>query len=141
MLLAIDIGNTGVKVGVFDGDRLETTWQLATEIHRMVDEYGILLVSLLQRQKLPPAKISGVSLCSVVPPLVRTFQELCRKHLGIEPQVVEAGVKTGLRILMDNPREVGPDRVVNAVAAYRLYQKPVIVIDFGTATTFDVISK
>ena len=141
MLLAIDIGNTGVKVGVFDGDRLETTWQLATEIHRMVDEYGILLVGLLQRQKLPPSKISGVSLCSVVPPLVRTFQEVCQKHLSIEPLVVEAGVKTGLRIFMDNPREVGPDRVVNAVAAHKLYQKPVIVIDFGTATTFDVISK
>jgi len=141
MLLAIDIGNTGISLGIFDGDKLKVTWQLATEIHRMADEYGILLLNLLQRQKLPPSKISGVSLCSVVPPLVPTFQEMCQKHLNVQPLVVEAGVKTGMRIYMDNPREVGPDRVVNAVAAHRLYGKPVTIIDFGTATTFDVISQ
>lgn len=141
MLLAIDIGNTGINLGIFDDDRLKVTWQLATEIQRMADEYGILLLNLLQRQKLRPSKISGVSLCSVVPPLVPTFQEMCQKHLNTQPLVVEAGVKTGMKIHMDNPREVGPDRVVNAVAAHRLYRNPVIIIDFGTATTFDVISE
>jgi len=141
MLLAIDIGNTGINLGIFDDDRLKITWQLATEIHRMADEYGIFLLNLLQHQKLPPSKISGVSLCSVVPPLVPTFQEMCQKHLNTPPLVVEAGVKTGMKIHMDNPREVGPDRVVNAVAAHRLYRNPVIIIDFGTATTFDVISQ
>lgn len=141
MLLAIDIGNTAVDLGIFDGDKLKTTWQLASEIHRMPDEYGILLLNLLQRQKLSLSKITEVSLCSVVPPLVYTFQEMCRTHLNIHPLVVEAGVKTGMRIRLDNPREVGADRVVNAVAAQNLYGKPVIVIDLGTATTFDVVSQ
>lgn len=141
MLLAIDIGNTGIKLGIFDGDRLKVTWQLATELHRMADEYGILLFTLLERQKLLPAKINGVALCSVVPPLVPIVQEMCQKYLDIQPLVVEAGVKTGIRIRMDNPRELGPDRVVNAAAAHHLYGKPVIIIDLGTATTFDVISK
>jgi len=141
MLLAIDIGNTNIVLGVFDGDNLKATWRLATVIHSQADEYGILLLSLLERQNLPPAKISGVALCSVVPPLVSTFQEICQKHLNTQLVVVEAGVKTGLRICLDNPREVGPDRVVNAVAASHLYEKPAIVVDLGTATTFDVISK
>jgi len=141
MLLAVDIGNTGIKLGMFDGDRLKVTWQLATRLHRMADEYGILLLNLLERQKLLPGEISGVALCSVVPPLVPVFQEMCQRHLNIQPLVVEAGVKTGLRIRMDNPRELGPDRVVNAVAAHYLYRKPVIIIDLGTATTFDVVSK
>jgi len=141
MLLAIDIGNTGIKLGLFDDDRLKVTWQLATGIHRTADEYGISLLNLLQRQRLLPSKINGVALCSVVPPLVPTFQEMCQKWLKIQPLVVEAGVKTGLRIRMDNPREVGPDRVANAVAAHYLCGKPVIIIDLGTATTFDVVSK
>ena len=141
MLVAIDIGNTGTNLGIFDGDRLKAAWQLATGIHRTADEYGILLLNLLGYQKLLPSNISGVALCSVVPPLVPIFQEMCQKHLNIQPLVVEAGVKTGLRIRMDNPRELGPDRVVNAVAAHYLYGKPVIVIDLGTATTFDVISE
>jgi len=141
MLLAIDIGNSNIVLGVFDGDDLKATWRLATVIHRQADEYGILLLDLFQQQKLSPTKIKGVTLCSVVPPLVPTFQELCQKYLNTLPLVVEAGVKTGVRICLDNPREVGADRVVNTVAAHHIYGKPVIVIDFGTATTFDVISK
>jgi type III pantothenate kinase len=141
MLLAIDIGNTGINLGLFDGDQLKVTWRLATVIHRQPDEYGALLLNLFQHERLPPTKIAGVALCSVVPPLVPTFQELCQKYLNIPPLVVEAGRKTGIRICMDNPREVGPDRVANAVAAHHLYGGPVIVIDLGTATTFDVISK
>ena len=141
MLLAIDIGNTNVKIGIFDGDELKATWNLATGIHRTSDEYGGVLLNLMDRKKILPSKVSGVALCSVVPPLLPTFVELCKKYLNTEPLVVEAGVKTGMRIRLDNPREVGPDRVVNAVAAQNLYGKPLIIIDLGTATTFDVVSK
>jgi len=140
MLLAIDIGNTNVKLGIFDGDKLKATWNLATGIHRTPDEYGGALLSLMERQNFSPSKVTGVTLCGVVPPLLYTFEELCRKYLNAKPLVVEAGVKTGMRIRLDNPREVGPYRVVNAVAAQNLYGKPVIVIDLGTATTFDVVS-
>ena len=141
MLLAIDIGNTNIDLGIFDSDRLKVAWQVASELHCTADEYGILLLNLLERQKLLHAEITGVSLCSVVPPLVHTFQEMCGTYLDISPLVVESGVKTGMRIRLDNPREVGPDRVVNAVAAQNLYGKPVIIIDLGTATTFDVVSQ
>jgi type III pantothenate kinase len=141
MLLAIDIGNTNIKIGIFDGDKLKATWSLATGIHRTSDEYGGVLLNLMERKKIPPSKVTGVALCGVVPPLLSTFVELCRKYLNTKPLVVEAGVKTGMRIRLDNPREVGPDRVVDAVAAQNLYGKPVIIIDLGTATTFDVVSK
>jgi len=141
VLLAIDIGNTNVKVGIFDGDRLRATWSLATGIQRTSDEYSGLLLSLMGRRKVSPSKITGVVLCSVVPPLLPAFVELCTKYLNAKPLVVEAGVKTGMRIRLDNPREVGPDRVVAAVAAQNLYGKPSMVIDFGTATTFDVVSQ
>jgi type III pantothenate kinase len=141
MLLAIDIGNTNIKLGIFDGDRLKATWNLATGIHRTSDEYGGVVLNLMERKKVLPLKISGVALCGVVPPLLYTFEELCRKYLNTKPLVVEAGVKTGMSIRLDNPREVGPDRVVNAVAAQNLYGKPLIILDLGTATTFDVVSK
>lgn len=141
MLLAIDIGNTVIKLGVFVEDQLKATWSLATGIHRTSDEYAEALLGLMERRKISPSKITGIALCSVVPPLLPTFTELCRKYLNAKPLIVEAGIKTGMRILVDNPREVGPDRVVNAVAAQALYGKPVIIIDLGTATTFDVVSK
>lgn len=141
MLLAIDIGNTSIKLGIFDGDRLRATWRLATGVDRLADEYGALLLTFLQRQKLPVSKTTGVALCSVVPPLVTVFQEMCQRYLGTSPLVVGAGVKTGVRICVDNPRELGPDRVVNAVAAHHLYGEPVIIVDLGTAITFDVVSK
>jgi len=140
MLLVIDIGNTSITLGIFEGDNLRKTWRLATGIHRLADEYGALLLSLLQYEEMPAPKITGAVLCSVVPPLIPVFQEVCQKYLGAPLLVVEAGVKTGIRISTDNPRELGPDRVVNAVAAHHLYGEPVIVIDFGTATTFDVVS-
>lgn len=141
MLLAVDIGNTNVKVGVFDGDRIEATWNLATGIHATSDEYGAVLLNLMERKGILPSKLSGVALCGVVPPLIHTFIQLCKKYLDAKPLVVEAGVKTGMRICLENPREVGPDRVVNAVAAQNLYGKPLIIIDLGTATTFDVVSE
>ena len=140
MLLAIDIGNTSIKLGVFDGTKLKATWQLATSIERSADEYGASLLTLFQCQKLPASKLTGVVLCSVVPPLVPIFQEMCRKYLALPLLVVGPGIKTGVRICVDSPREVGPDRVVNAIAAHHLYTEAVIVIDLGTATTFDVVS-
>jgi type III pantothenate kinase len=141
MLLAIDVGNTTINLGVFDGDTLILTWRLTTGIDRSTDEYGSLLFTLLQREGLSGSRIRGAALCSVVPPLALVFRGVCQDYLGVSPMVVEPGIKTGVRICMDNPREVGPDRIVNAVAAHHLYGKPVIVIDFGTATTFDVVSK
>jgi type III pantothenate kinase len=141
MLLAIDIGNSNVKIGIFDGDDLRATWNLATGIHRTSDEYGGMLLDLMERKKVSASKITGVALCSVVPPLLPAFVELCRKYLNAKPLVVEAGVKTGMRIRMDNPKEVGADRVVDAVAAQHLYGKPLIIIDLGTALTFGVVSQ
>ena len=141
MLLAIDIGNTNIKIGIFDGDESRATWNIATGIHRTADEYGGVLLNLMERKKVSPSKITGIALCSVVPPLVPAFVELCRKYLDCEPLVVEAGVKTGMRIRLDNPREVGSDRVVDAVAAQHLYGKPLIIVDLGTATTFSVVSQ
>jgi len=140
MLVTIDIGNTNIALGVFDGDRLKVTWRFATGIHRLADEYGTLMLNLLQRKKIPVSKIRGAALCSAVPPLVPVFHEVCQEYLGTSPLVVEPGVRTGIRISIDNAREVGPDRVVNAVAAHHLYGEPVIIIDLGTATTFDVVS-
>jgi len=141
MLLAIDIGNTNVTFGVFDGENIKATWRVSTAIHRTPDEYAHLMLSLMERQGVSAAKLKDVVTCSVVPPLLIIFEEVCKRFLKKAPLIVEAGVKTGVRIDMDNPREVGPDRIVNAVAAHQLYGGPVIVIDLGTATTFDVVSK
>ena len=141
MLLAIDIGNTDTTLGVFEGEELRATWHMATGIHRMADEYAVLLLNLLHHQGLDTSDIKEAVLCSVVPPLVVTFEELFQRYFHITPLVVEAGVKTGVRIRMDNPREVGADRIVNAAAAHYLYGGPIIITDLGTATTFDTVSK
>jgi type III pantothenate kinase len=141
MLLAIDIGNTNVTFGVFAGEKIKTTWRVSTAIHRTSDEYANTILALMERQGITADKIKDVVICSVVPPLLIIFEEVCKRYLKKTPLVVEAGVKTGIRIDMDNPREVGPDRIVNAVAAHQLYGGPVIVIDMGTATTLDVVSK
>ncbi len=141
MLLVIDIGNSNVAIGVFEGEKLCATWSIATDVHKTADEYAILLLNLLPHHGLDSSQVKQAILCSVVPPLVATFEELCRRYLGISPIVVGAGIKTGIRILYDNPREVGADRVADAVAAFRLYGGPVIVVDFGTATVFDAVSE
>ncbi len=140
MFLAIDIGNTEITLGVFEGEELKATWHVSTGIHRTVDEYAVLILNLI-RGAPTDSDIKGIAICSVVPPLVATFEELCQRYFHISPLVVGAGVKTGVRIRMDNPREVGADRIANAAAAHHLYGGPVIVTDFGTATTFDVVSK
>jgi len=141
MLLTVDIGNTDIMLGVFEGDELRATWHMATRIHRMSDEYAALLLNLLHHQGLDASDIKEVALCSVVPPLTATFEELFQRYFHISLLVVEAGVKTGVRIRMDNPREVGADRIANAVAAHQLYGGPIIIADLGTATTFDTVSK
>lgn len=141
MLLALDIGNTNIVAGVFVGDKVKAFWRIATSIHRTMDEYAIVLLGLFEHKGITPASVKGVVICSVVPPLTDTFDRLVKEYWGISPLIVAAGVKTGVRIQMDNPREVGADRVVNAAAAHHLYGGPLIVIDMGTATTFDAISK
>ncbi len=141
MLLTVDVGNTNINIGVFDGSKLKATWRVATGVHRMPDEYASLLLNLFDRQDIDASQITDAILCSVVPPLVGVFEEVCRRYLKVLPLVVESGVKTGVRICLDNPREVGADRVVNAVAAHQLYGGSVIVIDLGTATTFDAVSE
>ena len=141
MLLAIDIGNTEIALGVFDGEELRATWHIATVIDRRTDEYAALLLNLLRHQELDIADIKEAAMCSVVPPLLATFKELFERYFHLSPLVVGAGIKTGVRIRMDNPREVGADRIVNAAASHHLYDGPIIIVDLGTATTFDAVSK
>lgn len=141
MLLAIDIGNTNITLGVFDGEELQATWRVETDINRMGDEYAVILLTLLGQRRVKTADIREAVICSVVPPLVSTFEELLHRYFKISPIVVRAGVKTGVRILYPNPREVGADRIVNCAAAHHLYRGPVVVVDMGTGTTFDIISR
>jgi type III pantothenate kinase len=141
MLLAIDIGNTNIVFGVFDGTSLKATWRIASGVHRMPDEYASTMLHLFETRGIKAAQITDAVICSVVPPLVTVFEELCQHYFNFNPLVVGAGIKTGIRICMDNPREVGADRIVNAVAAHALYKGTVIVIDLGTATTFDAVSE
>lgn len=141
MLLAIDIGNTNIVIGVFDGEKLKATWRLGTDVHKLEDEYAALLLDLLSMRGLAFADIDDAIISSSVPPLVTVFEELCRRYFEVASMVVGPGIKTGVRISIENPREVGADRVVNVAAAHRLYGGPLIVIDFGTATTLDAVSE
>jgi type III pantothenate kinase len=141
MLLTIDVGNTNTVLGVFDGDRLRVHWRLTTRREQTADEYGILLRNLFAGSGLEPRAVDAVALASVVPPLTPVLVELSREYLGREPLVIGPGVKTGMPILYEPPGDVGADRIVNGVAAFAAYGGPVIVVDFGTATTFDVITR
>lgn len=140
MLLAVDIGNTNIVIGAYDGQRLIASWRINTEPERMPDEYAVLLDGLLRYAQLSLRDVSALVLCSVVPALTTTFDELTRQYCQREPIIVGPGTRTGVKILYENPREVGADRIANAVAAFHLYGGPAIVIDFGTATTFDALS-
>ena len=140
MLLALDIGNTNITLGVFDGERLAATWRLSTDRSKMPDEYSVMLTQLLRLRDMAADDIDAVALCSVVPPLTPMFAELCRQFFDVEPLIVAAGTRTGIRILYDNPRDVGADRIVDAAAAMKLYGGPVIVVDMGTATVFDAVT-
>jgi type III pantothenate kinase len=140
VLFTIDIGNTNVTMGVYEGERLRATWRVATVHDRMPDEYGILLAQLLTHRGIAPAAITGVAIASVVPTLTGIFREVSRSYLNQDPLVVDTGVKTGVRIRYENPREVGADRVVDCAAVKVKYGGPACVVDFGTATTFDAIT-
>jgi type III pantothenate kinase len=140
MLLAIDVSNTHTKVGVWDGDRLARHWRLQTDADRTADEYGALLLGLFAAAGLATGEIDGVVLSSVVPPINQVMDDLSRTFFGHALLSVGPGVRTGMPILYDNPKEVGADRIVNAVAAYERTHGPCIVVDFGTATTFDYVS-
>jgi type III pantothenate kinase len=140
VLLAIDVGNTHTVIGVYEGDRLVRHWRVLSDPGRTADEYGVLFWNLYHASELPIPKESDIIVCSVVPPMTKVVEDLCRDYFHTEPLVVGPGVKTGMPILYDNPKEVGADRIVNAVAAYERYHHTCIVVDFGTATTFDCVS-
>lgn len=140
MLLTIDVGNSNTVLGVFRGEELIANWRLSTEHTQTVDEYGVLTRSLFSLAGLNPENITGVMVSSVVPSVNWTLAEMARIYFAKKALFVEPGVKTGMAVLVDNPSEVGADRIVNGVAAFHQYGGPCIVVDFGTAITFDVIS-
>lgn len=139
MLLTIDIGNTNIKIGVYQGERLLAHWRVATERHKLADEYAALLGNLFGLAGLEMRAVAGCAISCVVPPLTGQFRALSQTYLGISPVVIGPGVATGLRYLIDTPAELGSDRIANSLAAYRRYGGPVIAIAFGTATALDVI--
>lgn len=140
MLLAIDVGNTNVKVGVFEGAELRASWRWATDASRLSDEYGAQLGWLLEHAEISPAGIERVVLSSVVPQLTTTLQHVARHYVRCEPLTVSSSIELGLQLRVDNPREVGADRIANAAAAGALHRLPAVVVDFGTATNFDVVA-
>lgn len=140
MILVFDVGNTNTVIGVYDGEKLLNHWRIRTNAQRTCDEYGILLRSLFENDKLNLKEIKSVVVSSVVPTLMMELEWMSRKFFACRPLVIGPGVKNGLAIKYENPREVGADRVVNAVAAYNKYGGPLIIVDFGTATTFCVVS-
>jgi type III pantothenate kinase len=140
MLLALDVGNTNIALGLYDGDLPGPRWRLATDHARMPDEYGLLMIHLLQHAGIPPQEIHAIALASVVPPLTNTIVQACKHYLGNTPLVVDIGMKTGVCVRVEDPRQVGADRVVDAAAVHKLYGGPACIVDFGTATTFDAVS-
>lgn len=141
MLLVIDIGNTNIVFGVYNDNVLVNHWRLSTSLQKTVDEYAILLNSLLYIEKIKLKQIDSAIVSCVVPPLLIPFEIVCRKYVGIMPIIVEPGIKTGMPIHYENPSELGADRIVNAVAGFDKHKKALIIVDFGTATTFDYITK
>lgn len=141
MLLVIDAGNTNVKLGIFDGDTLMNSWRMSVKVMRTADEMGITMQNLFESKGISFKDIDGIIMSSVSPSINYTIEHACVYYLGIRPKVVGVGIKTGLNIKYSNPQEVGADRIVNSVAAYKLYGGPCIIVDFGTATTFNVVSE
>jgi len=140
MLLVVDVGNTQTVLGLYDGGSLAAHWRVATEADRTADELAVLLARLLELRDMSFDDVGGVCVSSTVPSLIRSYAELCERYVEAPLLVVGPGVKTGIPILYDDPREVGPDRIVNAVAARERYGAPCIVVDFGTSTNFDAVS-
>lgn len=141
MILVIDVGNTNIVLGVYEGDELTANWRMTTEKGRTADEVGIFILNLFQYEGIPVEKLESVIISSVVPDVMYSLTHGMRKYFGIDPMIVSIGMKTGINIRIQNPKELGSDRIVNIVAAYEIYGGPAIVIDYGTANTFDVINE
>ena len=140
MLLVMNVGNTNTVLGVFEGRHLRVSWRLTSRREQTADEYGVFIQTLLKSQGIDPGEIRGVAISNVVPPIQQTLEWMCEKYFGFLPLSVEPGVNVDIPLHVDNPHEVGPDRIVDAVGAVALYGPPLIVIDFGTATTFDCVN-
>ena len=140
MLLVIDVGNTNIVLGIYDGERLVDNWRIWTERDRTSDEYGILVRNLFSSRSISFGGIKAIAISCVVPPMLNMLLELSERYFQRKPLIVEFGMNIGMPVLTDNPMEVGADRIVNAVAAYHKHKRSLIVVDFGTATTFDYIS-
>lgn len=140
MILVLDVGNTNMTLGVYEGRKLLFHWRMSTDRNKTADEYGMLFLSLFNYEKIDASLIKAVVIDSVVPPIMYSLERAIRKYFKTEPIVVGPGIKTGINIKYENPREVGADKIVNAVAAYELYGGPLIIVDFGTATTFCAVS-
>ena len=140
MILTLDIGNTNMKTALFDGMEMKEYWRLSTNRNRTSDEYGMAMMNLLNHYGIDRGQVEGIMMSSVVPQINFTIEHMCRSYFGMEPMKIEPGVKTGINIKYENPRELGSDRIANAVAAFELYGGPCITIDFGTATSFGAIS-
>ena len=140
MILTLDIGNTNIKTALFEGMEMKEYWRLSTNRNRTSDEYGMAMINLLNHYGVDVAQVEGIMMSSVVPQINFTIEHMCRNYFGMDPMKIEPGVRTGINIKYENPRELGSDRIANAVAAYELYGGPCITIDFGTATSFGAIS-
>ena len=140
MILLVDVGNTNIVLGVQKDDSYIASWRISTDAKKTSDEYAIQVMQLFEQNDLDPKGVKGVIISSVVPNIMHSLENMVRKCFGIEPVVVGPGIKTGINIKYDNPKEVGADRIVNAVAAYEIYKRAMIIIDFGTATTFCAIT-
>jgi type III pantothenate kinase len=141
MILVIDVGNTNIVLGIYEGKKLLNFWRVKTDADKTSDEYGMIINQLFELQGFKFQDIEEVVICSVVPPIMYTLLHMSRKYLLKEPIIVGPGIKTGMNIKYDNPKEVGADRIVNAVAAFEMYGGPLVIVDFGTATTFCAVSK
>ena len=141
MLIAIDIGNTNITIGLFRESELVSTWRFSTDSQKTSDEYGLLLKQVMSYNNVEIAQIDAATICSVVPPLTTTFESLCRIYIDVNPLTVVAGTKTGIKVLYDSPRDVGTDRIVDAAAAHHIYGGPCIIVDLGTATVFDAVNE
>ena len=139
MILTLDVGNTNITCGIFDGEDLRASFRITTKLPRTSDEYGMMLCNLIEKNELTVSDIKDAIICSVVPNVMHSLQGGVIKYLHITPLIVEAGIKTGIRIVTPNPQQIGADRIVDAVAAYEIYGGPVLVIDYGTATTYDLV--
>lgn len=140
MVLAFDVGNTNIKCGLFKNGEFLNSWRMGTDLDRTSDEYGINIVSIFRHLKLEPADVRGIIISSVIPSINYTLEHMCGIYFNVKPIFVSPGIKTGMNIKYDNPKELGADRIVNAIAAYKIYGGPCIVVDFGTATTYGAIA-